>query len=298
MTELVQLLVKGTALGGVYALVALGFVVVFKATGVINFAQGSLMLVGAYLAYAASVSWGLPFAVGVVVAAAGALVVALVLERAVLRRMVGRPVVSTVLVTIGLAIVLDQLATAVWGFRPRNLDDPWGAGSLRVAGVVLSTVDVATLVITAATVAGLSAFFGRTRWGLALRAAASDVEATVATGVRPALVSRLAWGLSAVVAALAGVLLASGTGAATPDLGAQALRAFPAVVLGGFASLGGAVVGGVVIGLVEVLTAGYAPEHAPWLGTNVHLVAPYAVMLALLALRPDGLLGTREAARL
>lgn len=298
MTDLVQLLVKGAALGGVYALIALGFVVVFKATGVINFAQGSLMLVGSYVTYAASVSWGLPFAVGVVLAAAGAVVLALVLELTVLRRMVGQPVVSTVLLTIGLAIVIDQLVTAVWGFRPLGLDDPWGARSMRVAGVVLSQVDVATLAVTAATVACLSAFFRRTRWGLALRAAASDVEAAVATGVRPALVSRLAWGVAAAVAGVAGVLLASGTGAATPDLGAQALRAFPAVVLGGFASLGGAVAGGVVIGLVEVLTAGYAPTHASWLGTNVHLVAPYAVMLVLLAVRPSGLLGSREATRL
>ncbi|MCA1690944.1 MAG: branched-chain amino acid ABC transporter permease [Acidimicrobiales bacterium] len=298
MTDLVQLLVKGAALGGVYALVALGFVVVFKATGVINFAHGSLMLLGSYLAYTASISWGLPFPVAVLVAVAGAVVSALAMERVVLRRMLGRPVVAVLLVTIGLAIVVDQLVTAVWGFRPHPVGDPWGARSVRVGGVVLAQVDLATLAITGVMVAGLSVFFRTTRMGLALRAAASDLEAAVAQGISPALISRWAWGLAAGVAAVAGALLASGTGAASPELGEQALRAFPAVVLGGFASLGGAVIGGLVIGVVEVLTAGYAPGHAPWLGTNAHLVAPYVVMLVLLAVRPDGLLGSREARRL
>ena len=298
MTELAQLLVKGAALGGVYALIAVGFVVVFKATGVVNFAQGSLMLVAGYLASSAAGSWGLPFPVAVAVAAVGAVSVGLLVERLVLRPMTGRPAVAVLTATLGVAIVLDQLVTVVWGFGPRAVGDPWGARSLRVAGVVLSEVDLATLAITVAAVAGLALFFARARLGLALRAAASDLEAAVASGVSPQTVSRAAWALAALVATLAGVLLAAGTGSAVPELGEQALRAFPAVVLGGFASVGGAVAGGLVIGVVEVLTAGYAPTHAPWLGPNLHLVAPYLVMLLLLALRPAGLLGIREARRL
>jgi branched-chain amino acid transport system permease protein len=295
---LIQLLVKGVALGGVYALVALGFVVVFKATGVVNFAQGSLMLLGGLLTSTAARGWGLPFPLAVGVAVLGAVAITLAVERLVLRRMAGAPVVSVVLLTVGLAIVADQFMTAIWGFRPRNVGDPWGAGSVRLAGVVLSEVDVATVAATAVLVAGLSAFFARTRLGLSLRAAASDFEAAVAAGIRPAVVSRLAWGMAAGVGAVAGVLLASGSGAATPDLGEQALRAFPAVVLGGFVSLAGAVAGGLVIGVVEVLTAGYAPIHTPWLGTNVHLVAPYLVMLVLLWVRPSGLFSSPEATRL
>jgi branched-chain amino acid transport system permease protein len=298
MSELAQLLVKGAALGGVYALIALGFVVVFKATGVVNFAQGSLMLVGSYLASSAALGWGLPFPLAVVVAAAGAVIAAVVVERLVLRPMTGRPVVAVLTATIGLAILLDQLVTVLWGFRPRSVGDPWGAGSVRVGGVVVSQVDVATVLITAAVVAALSAFFRHGRLGLALRAAASDLEAAAAAGIAPATVSRLAWGLAAGVGAVAGVLLASGTGSANPELSEQALRAFPAVVLGGFGSLGGAAAGGLVIGVIEVLTAGYAPTHAPWLGPNVHLVAPYLVMLLLLAARPAGLLGAEEARRL
>ena len=269
---------------------ALGFVVIFKATGVVNFAQGSLVLVGSYLTFTTSVSWGLPFAPAVVLAGAGAAATGLAVERLVVRRLVGQPVVSVVLATVGVAVVLDQLVTVIWGFGPRNLDDPWGPRSVAVAGVVLSQVDVATLAVVAAVVAGLSGFFRRTRLGLGLRAAASDLEAAAAQGISPVLVSRAAWALSAGVAAAAGALLASGPGAATPNLGEQALRAFPAVLLGGFESLGGAVAGGLVVGVVEVLTAGYLPGH--------ELVAPYVVMLAVLLVRPSGLFRAPEARRL
>jgi branched-chain amino acid transport system permease protein len=290
MSEVVQLLVKGAALGAVYALVALGFVVVFKATGVVNFAQGSLMLVGAYLTYTVAVGAGLPFPLGVVAAAAGAVGAALVVERLVVRPLQGQPVVAVVLATLGVAIVLDQLVTVVWGFRPHRVGDPWGAGSVRVAGVVLSQVDVATLAVVAAAVVGLSAFFVRTRLGLAVRAAASDPEAAAAQGIAPALVSQVAWVLAGIVATLAGVLLAAGPSAATPDLGDLALRAFPAVVLAGFVSIGGSLAGGLVVGVVEVVTARYAPGQ--------ELVVPYVAMLAVLLVRPDGLLVAPRARRL
>ncbi|MFP5317169.1 MAG: branched-chain amino acid ABC transporter permease [Acidimicrobiia bacterium] len=290
MTELAQLVVKGLALGAVYALVALGFVVVFKATGVINFAQGSLLLLGAYLTSSAAIDWGLPFPVAVAAAGVGAVGFALVVERLVVRRLQGRPPVAVVMATLGVALAADQLVTIVWGFGPRHVGDPWGAGSVRVGGLVLSEVDVAALVVGAAAVAGLAAFFRGTRLGLALRAAASDAEAAAALGIPPATVSRAAWALAAAVATVAGVLLASGPGAAVPNLGEQALRAFPAVVLGGFVSLGGALAGGLVIGVVEVLTAGYAPGQ--------ELVVPYLAMLAVVLVRPDGLFGPRHARRL
>lgn len=298
MTDFLQLAFKGVALGAVYGLVALGFVVVYKASGVINFAQGSLMLGGAYLAYAGSVTWGLPFWVGVAVAAAGAAVLGLAVERLVLRRLLGQPPATVIMATIGLSIVIDQIVTAVWGFRQQHLDDPWGAGTVRAAGVVLASVDVAALVVAGAVMGALALFFARTRLGLALRATASDPEAALAQGIPSTLVGALAWVLAALTATVAGVLLASGTASVHPDLGHQALRAFPAVILGGLDSVVGAVVGGVVIGLVEVLTAGYAPVHAPWLGVNVHQVVPYVVMVIVLMVRPSGLFGGRGATRL
>ena len=292
MTELLQLLVKGLALGSAYGLVALGFVVIFKATGVVNFAQGSFLLAGAYLTFTATVRWGVPFPLSVVAAAAGAVALALLAERAVVRPLAssGSPPVTVLLATLGVAIVLDQVATLLWGFRPHHIGDPWGARSVRWAGVALSQVDLATLVLAAATFAALALFFRRTRLGLALRASAADREAAAAHGIRPVLVSRTAWALAAAAATVAGVLLASGPAAATPNLGEAALRAFPAVVLGGLVSLGGAWAGGLAMGVVEVLTAGYLPGN--------ELVVPYLVMLAVLLLRPQGLFVAREASRL
>lgn len=298
MTDLAQFAFKGVALGAVYGLVALGFVVVYKASSVINFAQGSLMLVGAYLAFTASVTGGLPFWLGVAVAVAGGALLGLAVERLVLRRLVGHPPHAVILATVGLAIVIDQLVTVVWGFGQHPLDDPWGAGTVRVAGVVLARVDVAAVAVAGAVMVGLWAFFRHSRLGLALRATASDPEAALAQGISASMVGALAWALAAATAAVAGVLLASGTAAVHPELGYQALRAFPAVILGGFDSVLGAVVGGVLIGLIEVLTAGYAPTHAPWLGVNVHQVVPYVVMVAVLLVRPRGLFGGRLARRL
>jgi branched-chain amino acid transport system permease protein len=232
----------------------------------------------------------MPFPLAVVVAGAGAVAVALAVERLVVRRLSGQPAVAVVMATFGVALALDQVVTMVWGFGPRHIGDPWGAASLRAGGVVLSQVDVAALVIGGVVVGALAAFFRTARLGLALRAAASDAEAAAALGIRPATVSRAAWALAAAVATVAGVLLASGPGAAVPNLGEQALRAFPAVALGGFVSLGGALAGGLVIGVVEVLTAGYAPGQ--------ELVVPYLVMLAVVLVRPDGLFARREARRL
>ncbi len=292
MTEFVQLVVKGLALGSAYGLVALGFVVVFKATGVVNFSQGAFLVGGAYLTFTASVRWGLPFPVGVVAAGVGAVGLALVVERAVVRPLAsaGAPAVTVLLATFGVGIVLDQVVTLVWGFRPHHIGDPWGVASVRWAGVALSQVDLATLAVAAASFGGLAWFFRRTMVGLALRASAADVEGAAALGIRPALASRTAWALAAAAGALAGVLLASGPAAATPTLGEVALRAFPAVILGGFVSLGGALAGGLVVGVVEVLTAGYLPGN--------ELVVPYLVMLAVLLVRPHGLFVAREASRL
>lgn len=298
MTEVAQLAFKGLALGAVYALIALGFVVVYKASGVINFAQGALMLVGAYLAYNASVTWELPFWAGVAVAVAGGAAVGLVVERLVLRRLVGYPPHAVILATIGLAIVIDQCVTVVWGFGQHALDDPWGPATVRVGPVVLAAVDVAALVLAGLVMGGLWAFFRHTRLGLALRASASDQEAALAQGISASMVGAVAWALAAATASVAGILLASGTATVHPELGYQALRAFPAVILGGLDSVPGAVAGGLVIGLVEVLTAGYAPTYAPWLGTNVHQVVPYVVMVLILAVRPSGLFGAGAVRRL
>jgi branched-chain amino acid transport system permease protein len=297
MTEFLQLSFQGIALGSEYALVALGFVIIYKASGVINFAQGGFVLLGAYLAYNFGQTWDLPFALAVVMAmAAGALLGAFV-ERVLLRRMVAQPVFAVIMITIGLLFVLDQLVTSIWGFESLNLGDPWGNDTVRVADVVLSVGDLWTIGLTAAAVFAFFLFFRFSTTGLAMRAAALDQEAALAQGVSPGRVFALAWAIAGAVAALGGITHAAGSAQLSPAVGFFALAAFPAMILGGLDSPLGAVIGGIIIGLTQSLTAGYQPDHAAWLGNNFHNVMPYVVMVLILLVRPYGLFGTPEVRR-
>ena len=298
MTELAQLVFQGVALGSQYALIALGFVVIYKATGVINFAQGGFVLIGAYLGYNFNQTWELPFYLALLLAmAAGALIGALV-ERLLLRRMVGEPVFAVLMITIGLLFVLEQIATSVWGFDNLNLGDPWGIDTVTVGDLNLAIADLWTIGLAAAAMAAFFAFFRYTATGVAMRAAALDQEAAVAQGISAGRVFALAWAVAGAVAALGGVTLAAGPAQLAPGISFVALAAFPAMILGGLDSPAGAVVGGIVIGVTQSLTAGYQPDHAEWLGTNFHIVMPYVVMVLILLVRPYGLFGTREVRRI
>ncbi len=298
MTDLVQLLVQGIALGAVYGLVALGFVVIYKATEVINFAHGELLLLGAYLVYALRIEAGLPFFAAVPVAIALMVAVGWVIERSVLRRMVGRPTFAVVMITIGLAIVLRQLVTAVAGYDDRSIGDPWGASTASLGDVQVNVVSLVTVGVVAALVAAFFAFFRGTKAGVAMRAAALDQEAALAVGIPVRSVYAWSWMIAAATATVGGVFLASFPATLHPGLGFVAFRAFPAAIVGGLDSPGGAIAGGLLIGLTEVLVQAYQPQYAPWLGNNVHVVAAYLLMIVVLMFRPYGLFGTREVERL
>ena len=296
-TEVWQTLFSGVALGVKYALVALGFVIIFKATGVINFAQASFVLVGGYLTFNAVNTWDLNFYVGVLIAMLGGAVIGVGLEGLILRRMVGEAPFTLIMVTIGVLYVVDNLVTAVWGPDTQNLGDPWGIRTTKVGEVVLAHRDLWTIGITAAVLAAFFAFFRYSPLGLAMRATALDQEAALAQGIKAGSVYRASWAIAGAVAALAGATLAAGSAALQPSLGFIALVAFPAMILGGLDSPLGAVVGGIVIGLVQQLTALYQPEWALWLGNGFELVSPYLVMIVILLVRPYGLFGTKEVRR-
>ncbi|CAM5611760.1 branched-chain amino acid transport system permease protein [Aquamicrobium terrae] len=297
MSELVQLIIGGLSLGSLYALLALGFVVVYKSTGVLNFAQGGLVLCGAYFCYALGARWGLPFPLAMLLAVLGTALVAVVAERFVMRRLIGKPVFAVIMVTWGLLIVIEQFPTSVWGYDLLPLGDPWAMNMAGIGGVQILTVDLWTLGISAVVMAAVYIFFRHSRYGLAMRASAFDQEAAMAQGVSPALVFALAWAIAGVIAALAGVMLSGGVRGLSPELSLVALRAFPAIILGGIDSPVGAVVGGLAIGVAEVLTASYVAQHAPWLGQNFHLVMPYLLMTAFLLVRPYGMFGTQAVRR-
>jgi branched-chain amino acid transport system permease protein len=298
MTDFLQYCFGGLALGARYALVALGFVVIQRATGVINFAQGSMVALGAYFTFHARQNWGLPFPVAVVIAVVASAAVGVLIERFLLRRMVGATVFSVIMLTIGLLFVIDQVITMIWGQDAQNLGDPWGIDTVVVGEVVMAVEDLWAIGLAFAVVAAFFVFFRISGTGLAMRAVAIDEEAATARGISVRRVVAVAWGIAGAVAAIAGITLSSGPAALRPAVGLVALAAFPAMILGGLDSPLGAVVGGFIIGLTQTLTAGYQPRYAEWLGEDFQAVTPYVVMIIILMLRPYGLFGTREVERL
>jgi branched-chain amino acid transport system permease protein len=294
MTAFLQLLFQGIALGSIYALVALGFTVIHRASKVINFAQGSMLLVGAYLISLLATGLNVPFALAVVgaialLAAGGAL-----FQMTVLRPLLGQPVFVLVMVTIGLSIVIDSAIPAIFGGNARVLGDPWGASAVDVGGVTLNWVRIWTVVCTGLILALYFAFDRFSRYGLAMRATAADEEAALAVGVPVRRVYALTWAIAGGIAAVGGLFLAGFPSSVNPSLGDVALRAFPAVILGGLDSPPGAVVGGITIGVVEIMASGYSPG---WLGSNFSGVAPYVVMILVLLCKPYGLFGARPVER-
>ncbi|MFI9155317.1 branched-chain amino acid ABC transporter permease [Streptomyces sp. NPDC053367] len=297
MSGFLDHVLNGLALGSVYALVALGFVVIFKASGVLNFAHGSLLLLGGYLTAVFHDDLGfagaLALAVLVTAAVAGAL------DRLLQRAGGQDPQAAHVqtIVTIGIDIVLLTDLTRRIGGDLLTLGDPWGDSVTRLGPLTVADSRLAAIAVSAVVIAGVFALFRFTPWGLSLRASAEDVEAAALMGVRLVRVRTLAWCLAGALAALAAVFLAAFP---APGLerttGQIALKAFPAAILGGMASPPGALAGSLIIGLTESLVAGYQSElHV--LGEGFGDVAPYAVMVLVLLVRPTGLFGAKGAAR-
>ena len=295
--DLLQTGFSGIALGCKYALIALGFSIIFKATGVINFAQGAFVLVGAYVTYNFTQTWELDFYVSVLLAMAVGAALGALIEALVLRRLVGEAPVTVIMVTIGILFVLDNVVTAIWGPDNRNLGDPWGIDTRQLAGVTVADRDLWTILFAGVALTGFFLFFRYSPLGLAMRAAAMDPEAAMAQGIPARRVYRVSWAIAGIVAALAGATLAAGSGQLSPATGALALVAFPAMILGGVDSPLGAVIGGLIIGLVQQYTALFAPEYFGWVGDSFELVSPYLVMILILLVRPFGLFGTREVRR-
>lgn len=296
MSDFLQVLFAGTALGARYALVALGFVIIYKATAVINFAQGGLLALGAYFTYAL-IQAGVPFYVAVALGLVGTALVGALIEATVLRRMIGQPVFAVIMITIGLLFMIDQIITTVWGFDALNLGDPWGIETVNAAEITFAVKDLWAIGLAALVLAAFFAFFRLTDWGVAMRATAFDQEAALAQGISARRVFAVSWAIAGALAALAGVTLAAGPAALAPGIGTVALLAFPAMIVGGLDSPFGAVLGGIIIGITQALTAAYQDDIAPWLGDGFSTVMPFVVMVLILLVRPYGLFGTPEVRR-
>ncbi|HJR25108.1 MAG TPA: branched-chain amino acid ABC transporter permease [Acidimicrobiales bacterium] len=295
-SDLLQATVSGVALGARYALIALGFVIVFRATGVINFANGGFVLVGAYLTYNYSTTWGLDFYLSLLLSMASGFLLGVVLEWLVLQRFVGEQAFTVIMVTIGLLFVMDNVVTAIWGAANLSFDDPWQGKVVEWGEVTITHRDLWGTVFTAAVLLAFLGFFRYSRYGLVMRATALDQEAALAQGISARLVHRLAWGIAGMVGALAGTIFAAGSGL-QPGIGQVALAAFPAMILGGLDSPLGAVVGGIAIGVAQQMAQLLSADYFAWAGSSVEFVVPYVLMVVILLVRPFGLFGTHEVRR-
>lgn len=294
MTGFLTAVSSGVGQGSIYILLALGFVIIYKSMQVISFAQPAFMMAGAILVSYLAPRLG--FWLAVIVGAIGIAAVALVVERLAIRPMVGKQVFVIAIITIGVDIVVRVIAGAFVGADPRLVGDPWGLDAWNVGGVTIQHRHVAALVAATIIVLLLMLFFQRSPLGLAMRAAALDQEAAMAQGVSVGQVFAISWALAGGLAAIAGVFASAGNPIDT-NLWVVALAALPVIILGGLDSLGGAVVGGLIVGVVEALVRAYHSDLFPGLSTNSGYLAPYVVMLLVLLLRPQGLFGTKEVER-
>ncbi len=284
MLDLVQQTVSGIALGCVYGLIALGFVLIYKATEVVNFAQGDLMMLGGFFAFTFIAMSGLNYWLGFLLSVLSMAIVAMIGERILVRPILGNPQFSIVMATIGLGYFLRSVAGMIWGTDDLKIQTPFSDGVLKVGDLVLAhdklSIIAATLILSVA----LYLFFNKTRLGTAMRATSENMLAAYYMGIPVKRVVSLVWAIAAAVATCAGILLAPITFIHSNVGLALGLKAFPAAVLGGFGSIPGALVGGVIIGVIESLAGFYLPEG--WKDA-----APYLVLLTVLMVRPEGLFG-------
>jgi len=280
---ILQLVLNGLAVGCIYGLVALGFVLIYKATELVNFAQGDFMMLGAFTCYMFVVWYGFGYWTALTLALAIVALFGAALDWLVLRRVIGQPQFAVVMLTIGLGAMFRSFASITWGSEIYTLPTPFSAHVTRIAGVTLSHEYLSIIVGTVLLCAALYVFFTYTKVGVAMQAASQNQLAAYYMGIPVKRVFSLIWAISAAVATIAGVLLAP-VSLIDINLGFIGLKAFAAAVLGGFGSIPGALTGGLVIGLIELFSGAYLPP-------GFKDVAAYVVLLMVLAIRPQGMFG-------
>jgi branched-chain amino acid transport system permease protein len=282
-----QLVLNGLMVGALYTLIAMGFVLIYKASEVINFAQGEQVMIGGYLALMMLSSLRLPLVLAILGTMAVMALLGFVVERGILRPLTGYPVVSVIMATIGLAAIFRGVAPMVWSAEVRGFPAIVPAAPIHVLGVPLAPINLASAGLAFVCMAGLGYFFQRTRFGIAMRAVSDDPKAAATMGIDLRTILALAWAIAGMVSALGGVIWGRILGV-DPQLAIVGLKVFPVVILGGLDSIMGAVVGGFVMGVLENLAAGYID---PLVGGGAKDVVPFIVLIVVLMIRPFGLFG-------
>jgi branched-chain amino acid transport system permease protein len=287
------LLTNGVMIGLMYALIALGFVLIYKATDAINFAQGEFVMFAGFIAAGAADLAGAPFWVSALFAIGGMVALGFGLERVVLRPLIGRPVIAVVMATIGLAAVLRGGAVLMFGAGTQAIEIPVGDAPLHLGSVALSQIQLVGAAVSIVFLATFTWFFLKSRVGIAMRAVADSQQVAMAMGINVQRYFALAWAMAGIVSALGGVVWGAMLGVDN-QLALVGLKVFPVVILGGLDSISGAVVGGLIVGIVENLAAGY---FDPYVGGGTKDFAPYLLMIAALMIRPEGIFGRRRIER-
>jgi len=284
--EVLQLLVSGISQGCVYGLIALGFVLIYKATEMVNFAQGDLMMLGAFFAYTYLNLMELHFLIALPATIFTMAILGALTERVMIRPMIGEPHFSVLMLTIGLGFILRAAAGAIWGNEPRSLDLPYAGGVIDLNGLIIGYENLVIVVGTALLCSLLFLFFRFTRLGIAMQAASQNQLAAFYVGIPVKRIYSLVWAISAGISAVAGILVAP-VSLIDPLIGFIGIKAFAAAIVGGFGSLPGAIVGGLIIGIVEQFAGLYLP-------TGFSDVSAYVILLVMLLIRPEGIFATMQ----
>jgi len=295
MTFFLQLSATGFALGMVYALIAIGFVIILKCSEAFNIAQGHFVMIGGYLGYTFLVPFGLPVWAALILAVLTAAVMGLLIERLILRPLVGQPVLAVVMMTIALATILEGLATLIWGGEYKTYHGVLPTLGLSVGKISIPSESLVGLVVSGVVVGILMFLFKYTKIGLAMRATADDLQVVQSMGVRAKTVYAVSWAIACVVGVIGGILLGAVSGVMVP-LAEVGLKAFAVVLLGGVNSIGGAIVAGIIVGILENLAAGYLDPLLP--GGGLAQVFPFIIMIVVLIFRPHGLFGLVKIERI
>jgi len=288
MEFFLQLVINGVVIGSIYALVALGFVIIYKASSIINFAQGELLVLGAYLCLAITSAGHVPLLAAFVLTLVFAAVLGVVLERVILRPLIGEPVISVIMVTLGLSSILRAIVQGVWGTDTRPFPSVFPSEPVMVGPVPISRGYLWSVGCVAVLLLGFTWFFRQARAGIAMRATAFSQQVALSMGISVRRIFALSWSIAAVVSAIGGILLGSIRGGVDGSLSFIGLKVVPVAILGGLDSIQGAIVGGVVIGVLENLSGGYLD---PILAGGVKEIAPFVALVLILMVKPYGLFG-------
>jgi len=296
MTFLLQLVITGFALGMVYALIAIGFVIILKCSEAFNIAQGHFVMIGGYLGYTFLVTFGLPIWASLLLAIGTAIIMGLVIERLTLRPLVGQPVLAVVMMTIALSTVFEGLATLIWGGEYKAYHGVLPTVNLRLGELSIPSETTIGMIVSIVVVAILMLLFRYTKIGLAMRATAEDEQVVQSAGIRVTTVYALSWVIACVVGVIGGILL-GGVSGVMIEMASVGLKAFAVVLLGGVNSIGGAIVAGIILGVLENVAAGYLDPLLP-AGGGLANVFPFIVIIIVLIFRPYGLFGLAEIERI